>query len=102
MKDYGSDKMTTRILIHEKLFKCKCFWLHDYHETDTLEYLKNHKNKKQVTNLQKKRITWIEITLTEKDIEELKKTSWWFNNNDNNILDKTLKEGKRLELISIE
>lgn len=74
--------MTTKIIFDNRLGDtCEAF-IHEEHECDMINLLFNHKNRKEVCTNTKKYdgVEWFYLKLTEKDVKEIKKTSWYFNN----------------------
>ena len=93
--------MTTKIFIYNGIHEIYEAFIHEEPECDMINFLFNHKNKKNVsTNTQyHENVEWFRIKLTKKDIEEIKKTSWYFNHKPTSFV---LNENSDIEIFSVQ
>lgn len=96
--------MTTKILLKPTRETCFDYFVHEEHESDLCDFLKNHTGKQQIGYTEPHTgVEWFVITLTSEDVEAIKQTAWYINakwNNEN--LDFELVEGAKLETFIAE
>ena len=98
--------MTTKIFLKpENSQECYEYFVHDEHEADFCDFLKNHENKSDVSiyTSEKEGVEWFTIELTSNDVENIKDTCWYPNTKwDNPDLDEKLVAGTIIEVFSVD
>lgn len=97
--------MTMQILINTNKNNFKRYFVHTYHETDMVKFLKNHPDKGMVTINTKNNegVEWYTITLTPEDIQKIKETTWYKNTKwDYPDLDEELTIGTTIEVLDVK
>lgn len=81
------------------------YYVHQGHEIDMMDFLKNHPNKQGMSSYTRlhEGVEWFTFLLTTEDIKTIKKTSWYRNTSwDEPTLDDELIEGAIIEAIIVE
>ena len=97
--------MTMKIIIKDKKGKnCFDYFVHEDHENDMYDFLKNH-NSIPVSNITSKKegIDWFTFILTSNDVKMIKQTSWYFNHKiGNEHLTDEIIQGATIEVFLVE